>query len=133
MTFQHLTIASAKINGLTKDPTYLEPQCVWLWEFYFTRSSNPYASCFERSQLIKVGGSENTFEESKAFCDELKKKIVDKMGIREGERVPVIIGENGELIAIGKKHETLWLDVNDQFTLKGFEDFNIIPKSLEVD
>ena len=130
MTFQNIIIGSAKINGLTKDPVFNRHKCVWFWEFYFSKSSCPFTTCFEHSHFIKVGESDNTFEESKAFCDELKKKIVD-MGISEGERVLVIFGDY-ELVAIGKKREDLWLDINDQFTLKGFDDFNIIPKSLEV-
>ena len=120
MQFQELAITTSRINGLTAEPEYIEPKCLWSWFIGFSKSACPFY-LFQHDYYIKVGNEE---EESIAFYNRLKKNF-EEAGITEGERVAVIFSKEGDVIAVSKRGGHFWVDFTDKFAVKTFKELNI--------
>jgi len=125
MKFEKICIATARIKGLTKSPYYLEHHGYFAWDIMFYDTST---LMFDNLPCIEVG---NTVEEAVNFCNQLKENF--KQGnIHDGDKVAVIFKENGHVRAIGRIGQDLWVDVDDKFVKKTFEELDIIITSLKV-
>ena len=109
MKFQDVSIATARIKGLNMFPYYHEH-----FDFYAVD--------------IKVG---NNKEEVEHFCNILKSHF-NEAHIHDGDKVAVIFGDDGVVLAIGKPGEDAWIDVTDLFVKKTFAELNIVITSLKV-
>lgn len=125
MKTQTISIATARINGLTASPYYFEAKCFWAWKIMFSDTST---LGFFNLPFIKVGDNE---EEAVIFCNRLKNKF-KQANIHDGDKVAVIFGEDGNARAIGRTGTDLWIDVDDKFVIKTFKELNINIKSLKV-
>ena len=83
---------------------------------------------FNNLPFIKVG---NTEEEGKVFCNQLKENF-NKAHIYDGDKVAVIFGDDGRVLAIGNTGEDSWIDATDKFAKKTFAELNIVITSLKV-
>ena len=83
---------------------------------------------FHNLPFIKVGDTE---EECKIFCNQLKESF-NEAHIYDGDKVAVIFGENGDVIAIRSIGEDSWIDTTARFVNKTFEELNVIITSLKV-
>lgn len=57
---------------------------------------------------------------------------IRQANIHDGDKVIVIFDEEGNILALGKINEDVWLDVTDQFKAKSFAELNIEITSLKV-
>jgi len=125
MKFQEVNIATARINGLTKQPYYFDHHCYWAWSIIFSDSST---SRFYNLPVIEVGDTE---EEGIVLCNQLKENF-KQAHIYDGDKVAVLFEANGSVRAIGSLGEDSWIDAGDKFVKKTFEELNIIITSLKV-
>ena len=109
MKFQKVNIATARIKGLKKPPYYFDHHCYYAWD-------------------IKVG---NTEEEGEVFCNQFKENF-NEAHIYDGDKVAVIFGDDGRVLAIGNTGEDAWIDTTDKFVKKTFAELNIVITSLKV-
>lgn len=83
---------------------------------------------FRNLPFIKVG---DTKEEGEIFCNQLKENFKEAH-IYDGDKVAVIFGDDGCVLAIGSMGEDAWIDTTDKFVKKTFAELNIVIKSLKV-
>ena len=57
---------------------------------------------------------------------------LEQVNIQHGDNIVVIFDEEGNILALGKKNEDVWLDVTDGFQKKSFAELNIDITSLKV-
>ena len=57
---------------------------------------------------------------------------LEQVNIHDGDKVAVIFDEEGNILALGKMKEDVWLDVTDDFKKKSFAELNIDITSLKV-
>lgn len=125
MKFQKVNIATARIKGLKKPPYYFNHRSYYAWDIMFEDTST---LLFNNIPFIYVG---NTEEEAEIFCNQLKENFKEAH-IYDGEKVAVIFGDNGRVLAIGNTGTDEWIDTTDKFIKKTFAELNIIITSLEV-
>lgn len=125
MKFQKVNIATARIKGLEKPPYYSEHYCYYVWDIMFEDTST---LSFRNLPFIKVG---DTKEEGEIFCNQLKENFKEAH-IYDGDKVAVIFGDDGCVLAIGSMGEDAWIDTTDKFVKKTFAELNIVIKSLKV-
>lgn len=125
MKFQKVNIATARIEGLTKPSYYFEPHCYYAWDLMFSDTST---LMFHNLSFIKVGYTE---EEGEIFCNQLKENFKEAH-IYDGDKVAVIFGNDGCVLAIGNTGEDAWIDTTDKFVKKTFAELNIVITSLKV-
>ena len=125
MKFQEVNIATARIEGLKKAPYYFDHRCYFVWDIMFSDISTIE---FYNLQCIKVGDTE---EEGKLFCEQLKNNF-EQANIHDGDKVAVLYGANGRVRAIGCIGQDSWIDAEDKFVKKTFEELDIIITSLKV-
>lgn len=125
MKFQKVNIATARIEGLTDSPYYVEHYGCCCWNIMFNDTSTLE---FCNISFIKVG---NTKEEGEIHCNQIKENFKEAH-IHEGDKVAVIFGNDGKVLAIGKTGEDAWIDTTDKFVKKTFEELNIFITSLKV-
>lgn len=123
MKFQEIGVATARINGLTKDPYYFEHKCFWAWDIMFSDTSNLFD--FDNIPFIKVGDTE---EEAVSFCKGLKENF-SKAHIKNRNKVTLLLGPDvfglgGRVHAISRDGR-VWIDVDDKFTVKLFKDLSL--------
>lgn len=94
MKFQKVNIATARIKGLKKPPYYFDHRGYYAWDIMFEDTST---LLFNNIPFIYVG---NTEEEAEIFCNQLKENFKEAH-IYDGEKVAVIFGDNGRVLAIG--------------------------------
>ena len=125
MKFQDVSIATARIKGLNMFPYYHEHFDFNAVDIYFEDTST---FRFYNLSGIKVG---NNKEEVEHFCNILKSHF-NEAHIHDGDKVAVIFGDDGVVLAIGKPGEDAWIDVTDLFVKKTFAELNIVITSLKV-
>lgn len=125
MKFQKVNIATARIKGLKKSPYYFDHHCYYAWDIMFEDTSTLF---FYNLPFIKVG---NTEEEGEVFCNQLKENF-NEAHIYDGDKVAVIFGDDGRVLAIGNTGEDAWIDTTDKFVKKTFAELNIVITSLKV-
>jgi len=125
MKFQKVNIATARIKGLEELPYYFEHNCYYAWDIVFEDTST---FSFYNLAFIKVG---NTKEEGEIFCNQFKDNFKEAH-IYDGDKVAVIFGDDGRVLAIGNIGEDTWIDTNDKFIKKTFAELNIVITSLKV-
>ena len=125
MKFQKVNIATARIKGLKKPPYYFDHHCYYAWDIMFEDTSTLF---FYNLPFIKVG---NTEEEGEVFCNQLKENF-NEAHIYDGDKVAVIFGDDGRVLAIGNTGEDAWIDTTDKFVKKTFAELNIVITSLKV-
>lgn len=125
MKVKKINIATARIQGLTKSPYYFEARCYYAWNITFKDTSNLF---FNNLPFIKVG---NTQEEGEIFCDLIKANF-KAAHIHEGDKVAVIFGDDGCILAIARAGRDEWIDTTDKFVKKTFAELNIVFNSLKV-
>lgn len=127
MKIRKVGIAKARIKGLTdgnfkRDDTWL----FYTTHIFLDQISSIY---FKPLANIKCG---NLFEESQKFHSKLIHQF-DSIGIHNGDEVVVLFEKaNSNIIAIGKTESNKWIDVNDYFKIKVFNDFNLFISDLTV-
>lgn len=126
MRAEKISIATAKITGLKSNPYYFDSKCFWAWNIMFYESST---LLFDNLPYIWL--SEDSQEEAKKNCDELKEQFASA-GIYEGDKVAIMFKEGGPVMAIGRIGGNDWIDVEDHFRRKTFEELNIDIISLIV-
>lgn len=125
MKFQEVNIATARIKGLEKPPYYFEHGWYYAWDIIL-ESTSPVSFC--NLPFIKVG---DTQVEGEIFCNQLKENFKEAH-IYDGNKVAVIFGDGGYVLAIGCMGEDAWVDATDKFVKKTFSDLNIVITSLKV-
>lgn len=125
MKFQKINIATARIDGLTKQPYYFDHHCYYAWDIMFNDTST---FLFDNIAFIKVGKNK---EEGEKFCNQIKENFREA-NIYDGERVAVIFGDDSRVLAIGKIGDDMWIDTADKFAKKTFAELNICITSLRV-
>lgn len=125
MKFQKINIATARITGLTEPPYYFDHHCYYAWDIVFQDAST---FAFNNLPSIKVGETE---EEGEIFCNILKENF-KRAHIYDGDKVAVIFGNDGYILAIGKPGKDVWIDTNDKFKVKNFKQLNVVITSLKV-
>ena len=125
MKFQDVSITTARIKGLNILPYYHEGCGFYVADIYFEDTST---SWFFKLSGIKLG---NNKEEVEHFCNILKSHF-NEAHIHDGDKVAVIFGDDGVVLAIGKPGEDAWIDVTDLFVKKTFAELNIVITSLKV-
>ena len=125
MNFQKINIATARIEGLTEPPHYFDHHCYYTWNLVFKDTST---FAFNNIPFIKVG---NTEEEGEFFCNQLKENF-NEAHIYDGDKVAVIFGDDGRVLAIGNTGSDAWIDTTDKFVKKTFSELNIVITSLKV-
>ncbi len=125
MKFQKINIATACIEGLDKQPYCMDHESYYAWSITFSHTST---LGFYNLSNIKAG---KTAGEAEKFCNQLKEKF-EEANICDGDRVAVIFGDDGYVLAIGNIGEDLWIDTTDKFVKKTFKELNIIITSLKV-
>ncbi len=125
MNFQEVNIATAQIKGLEKPPYYSDHHCYYVWDIMFEDTST---FSFRNLPFIKVG---DTKEEGEIFCNQLKENFKEAH-IYDGDKVAVIFGDDGCVLAIGSMGEDAWIDTTDKFVKKTFAELNIVITSLKV-
>ena len=118
MKCQEINIATARIKELTKMRYYSNHRYFYTWSITF---SHPSTLIFNNLPFIKVGDTE---VEGEIFFKEAH--------IYEGNKVAVIFGNDGNIIAIGNFGEDLWIDATDKLVKKTFKELNIVVTSLKV-
>lgn len=128
MKFQKVSIGTARISGIgIKDKPYLcQHYLHWAFDILFHDASTKK---IENITNIKVG---NNKDEAKLFSNEIKNRIRDEIHIDNGSKVSLIFSETGRVRAIGAIGRDLWIDVDDKFAVKTFEDLNVVITSLKV-
>ena len=125
MKFEKVSIATTRIGGLTKSPYYFNHHGYFAWDIMFSDSST---LGFHNIPRINVGDTE---EEAVEFCNQLKENF-EQAHIHDGDKVSIIFKANGLVRAIGCIGEDLWIDADDKFVKKTFEELNIVITSLKV-
>lgn len=125
MKFQEVNIATARIEGLKKAPYYFDHHCYFAWNIMFSDTST---LGFTNLPFIKVGDTE---EEGVVFCNQLKENF-KQANIHDGDKVAVLYEANGHVRAIGCIGQDSWIDAEDKFVKKTFEELNIVITSLKV-
>lgn len=124
MEFKKINVATARINGLKNPPYYYDRKNYYAWDITFDDAST---LLLKNLPFIKVG---NTEEEGEIFCKHLK-KIFNDAHINENDKVSVIFGDDGRVLAIGNLGEDVWIDTIE-FCKKNFAELNIVITSLKV-
>ena len=125
MKFQKINIATARIEGLTKPPYYFDHHCFYAWSIMFQDASK-----FGLYNLAVIPLGENE-EEGEILCNKFKENF-NEAHIHEGDKVAVIFGDDGCVLAIGNTGEDSWIDTTDKFVKKTFAELNIVITSLKV-
>ena len=125
MKFQKINIATAQIKGLRNPPYYFSHRGYYAWDIMFEA---PSTLLFKNLPFIKVGDTE---EEGKIFCNQFKENF-NKAHIYDGDKVSILFGDDGRVLAIGNSGEDVWIDTSDKFAKKTFADLNIVITSLKV-
>jgi len=125
MKCQNVNIATAQIKGLKNSPYYFKHHCYYAWDIMFEKTST---LLFDNLAFIKVGDHE---KDAVIFCDKIKENF-SEAHIYDGNKVAVLFGDDGKIIAIGNIGEDAWIDVTDGFVKKTFENLNITITSLKV-
>ena len=125
MKFHEVSIATARIEGLTKPPYYFEHHCYWAWKIMFSDTST---LGFRNLKFIRLGKTE---EEGEFLCNQIKENF-KQAHINDGDKVAILFESNGRVRAIGRIGWDLWIDVKDKFAKKTFEELNIVITSLKV-
>ena len=108
--------ATARIT-LSGTPYYSNDLCYFAWDIRFFDTSTVF---FNHLLFNKVG---DTKEEAIKYCDEIKENF-KQAGIEDGGEITVI-HEGGYVSAIGCAENNQWIDVNDRFVRKTFEELNL--------
>lgn len=125
MQFEKIGIVTARIHGLNKPCYYFEAKCFWAFDIMF---SGLHTLSFN---LPFIYLSEDSEEEANQTLEELKKNFSDA-GISDGNLVAILVGDNGDVRAIGAMGCDMWIDVKDKFVPKTFKELDIIITSLSV-
>lgn len=110
--------ATARINGLTKEPYYWEHHGYYTWDVLFSDTSTLF---LENITFIKMGC---TKEEAESFWNEIKENF-EQAGICEGQKVNVLYGPDCNVRAIGFIGKDVWIDTCDKFAKKTFKELNV--------
>ena len=110
-----MKIATARIHGLESSPYWFGEHCHFAWDITFSEHSEFFA--FINIVGINMG---KTKEEAEEFCDGIKENF-KQANIHENDEVTVVYGRDGLVIAIGKKEEKSWIEVNNKFSKRSFE------------
>lgn len=121
-----VNIASGRINGLNNEKFYSEGCCSYQWAIYFTETSTIR---FLNLSHIVLGKDE---KEAEKLLEQYKKNFEDA-GIREKSEIAVLYGENKSVFAIGRLRKDIWIDVDDNFSVKTFSKLNVCITSLQID
>lgn len=131
MTFEKIGIATARINGLTKSPDYRTS--FFAWKIMFSERSLNFDGIYDLDEsfynLAMNVGDIKAVAESR--CNTIKKQF-EKVHISDGDRVAIIFKEDRHIRAIGTIGRDCWIDVDDSFSIKTFEELNIVITSLKV-
>ncbi len=127
MKFKRIVIATAKIEGVEKEPYWFDHHCYWAWSLRFTEASNIFA--FYNKPVITLSKDK---DEAWKICDKWKKAF-KKADIHEGDTVALICNTKRDILAIGSLSRDCWVDVYQNiFTVKKFKDLKINVSSLIV-
>ena len=125
MEFRKVNMATARIRGLKKGPYYFEHHCYYAWDIKFDDASTLWVN---HISFIPMGDSMEEAERE-------YKRVVGIFGrarIQEKDKVALLFADPGNVLAIGKIGDDVWIDVRDHFTRKPFKDLIIVIKSLMV-
>ena len=119
-----INITLAQIEDEPTMPYYSIELCCYVWKIVFE-----YASTKKFNNLnIKVGDTE-----AKAIANRHQVRLnFAEANIYWGDKVAIIFDEEGNILALGKMKEDVWLDVTDNFKKKSFAELNIDITSLKV-
>ena len=120
-----INMAFARIEDERAMPLYLTDLCCYIWEITFEYVSTKK---FNNPLNIKVGDTE-----AKAIA--ARHQIVlnfSEANIHWGDKVAIIFNEEGNILALGKMEEDVWLDVTQDFKKKSFAELNIDITSLKI-
>lgn len=117
------SLATATIFGLDMRPHTRNG--VYEWSITFCRQT----VVFDHIDFKYLG---NNMEEAEKTCIPIKEQFL-KAGIESCESVVVLIdAETSKIRAISKKGSEYWIDVQDKFALKTFDELKINVTSLIV-
>ncbi|MBO5141679.1 MAG: hypothetical protein J6C46_01545 [Clostridia bacterium] len=97
---------------------------------YFCEFTFEYASTkkFNNPLNIKLGETE-----AKAVATQQQILMnFSEANIFLGDEVAIIFNDEGNILALGKMEEDVWLDVNDDFKKKSFVELNVDITSLKI-
>ena len=107
--------------------------------FIFKEGNFPYTSRisfdeipFELADITNFHYGTTSYDRALALHSETIRQF-DSIGIHNGDEVVVLFEKaNSNIIAIGKPESNKWIDVNDYFKIKVFNDFNLFITDLTV-
>lgn len=127
MKVRKVGIRKARIEGLTEKNFY------WSDELGFYKKDIVLKAhyLFMFKNLLDINLEKNS-EKAQQYHNKIIKQF-DSVGIHEGDEVVILINEqDSTAIAIGSPASNKWIDVNDYFKIKVFNDFNLFISDLTV-
>ena len=122
MRFEKFCITTARIIGLNNNSILCVDNCVFLGSIYFLEAGSKL-----KNYSCVLG---NYLKEAQSLWENVKDMFA-KAHIHNGDKVNVIFREDHSVRAIGSIKQNLWIDVDDKFAKKSFEELNITVSSLE--
>ena len=120
-----MNIGTARIKGLEVSPTVWSERFCFIWNLMFTETST---LLFNNISFIPMGDDEET---AMKFYNRVKKNF-KRAHINENEKVAIIFDEGGTVKAVAKTGRNSWIDIEDKFSIKTFQELNIQFNALKV-
>lgn len=122
MNSKKIGIATAEFSGLHKKTKYFSRYDCYACDIVLSNSSSllPY---------IIIGKTE---EEAEEFKNRIKKIFKDANIFTKEKFIVMFEQDTNSVLALGAIGKNFWIDVNDRFKTKTFEELNINIASLKV-
>ena len=120
-----INVATARITGLAKPFYYFEHRDSYVFDIMFEDTST---LMFKNLPFIEVGETE---EEAISNYNKFLQNF-ENANIHEGDDVAVIFEDDGCVRAIARIGVNVWIDVDDKFKMKSFEELGIDITLLKV-
>ncbi len=111
--------ATARMNALSDPPFYWPHACIYAWNIILEDTST---LMFRHPSFFKMG---DTLEEAVEYCNKVK-EIFKEAGIHDGDMVDLLFERDGHVRAIGNKERNVWIDLNDKFATKTFNQLGVV-------
>lgn len=118
MRNQKICIGTGRIYGLREPVYYFDPKCYWAVDIYFKKTTTLF---FNHLYYIFAGKTE---EEGEKFWNKVKGNFA-AANIKERQVVYVLFDQRGCVLAIGNMDKKFWIDCNDQFAKKTYDELNL--------
>lgn len=122
MESKKIGIATAEFSGLSKKSKYFSRLDCYTCEIVLSNSSAllPY---------LIIG---KTLEEAEDFKNKIRKIFKESNIFTKDKFVVMFEQDKNSVLALGAIGKDFWIDVNDNFKIKNFNDLNINFASLKV-